>query len=73
MAEVGRIEALATLQRLRGELLALVEQMTLDQLEHHGLGGGDWSVKELLGHLESWEEHVLGALEAWSHQQTAPI
>lgn len=73
MAEVGRIEALATLQRLRGELLALVEQMTLDQLERHGLGGGDWSVKELLGHLESWEEHVLGALQAWSRQQTAPI
>lgn len=73
MPEVGRMEALATLQRLRAELLQLVDQMSLDQIERHGLGGGDWSVKELLGHLESWEEHVLGALDAWSRQQTAPI
>jgi hypothetical protein len=54
-------------------LLGLVGQMTLEQIEHHGLGGGDWSVKELLGHVESWEEHVLGALDAWSRQQQAPI
>lgn len=30
-----------------------------------GLGGGDWSPKDLLGHLESWQEYALEALDAW--------
>lgn len=30
-----------------------------------GLGGGEWSPKDLVGHLESWEEYALEALDAW--------
>ena len=30
-----------------------------------GLGGGDWSPKDLIGHLESWQEYALEALDAW--------
>ena len=30
-----------------------------------GLGGGEWSPKDLLGHLESWQEYALEALDAW--------
>jgi Mycothiol maleylpyruvate isomerase N-terminal domain len=37
------------------------------------MGGGDWSVKDLLGHLTSWDEHALGALAAWRRGQPAPI
>ncbi len=29
--------------------------------------------EDLIGHLESWEEHALRALEAWSHGNPAPI
>lgn len=29
------------------------------------LGGGEWSPKDLLGHLESWQEYALEALDAW--------
>ncbi|MDH4112080.1 MAG: ClbS/DfsB family four-helix bundle protein [Actinomycetota bacterium] len=31
-----------------------------------GLGGGDWSPKDLLGHLESWQGYALEALDAWA-------
>jgi hypothetical protein len=67
------MEAIAVLLRERAETLSLVERLPAAKLTQRGLGGGDWSVVELLGHLESWEEHVLGALDAWSRQQTAPV
>lgn len=38
-----------------------------------GLGGGTWSPADLLGHLESWEEHALAALDAWAKGEPAPI
>jgi uncharacterized protein (TIGR03083 family) len=37
------------------------------------IGGGDWSAKDLLGHLTSWEEHALVALAAWRRGEPAPI
>ncbi len=37
------------------------------------IGGGDWSAKDLLGHLTSWEEHALEALKAWRGGEPAPI
>lgn len=37
------------------------------------IGGGDWSARDLLGHLTSWEQHALEALEAWSRGQPAPV
>ena len=38
-----------------------------------GLGGGDWSPKDLVGHLETWEQHALDALEAFERDKPAPI
>jgi hypothetical protein len=73
MPDPGRYEALAILDRLRAELLGIVDRLSPGQRTQRGLGGGDWSIVELLGHVESWEEHVLGAIDAWSKQQTAPI
>ncbi len=37
------------------------------------IGGGDWSAKDLVGHLTSWEEHALEALAAWRRGEPAPI
>ncbi len=73
MADISRIEAIATLQRQRLETLALIEQLPVEACSISGLGGGDWSPKDLLGHLESWEQHVLNAMYAWVTGQTAPI
>jgi hypothetical protein len=37
------------------------------------IGGGDWSAKDLLGHLSSWEDHAIRALEAWARGEPAPV
>jgi hypothetical protein len=39
----------------------------------HGVGGGIWSPKDLIGHLASWEEYALDALAAWERGERAPI
>lgn len=39
----------------------------------HGIGGGTWSPKDLIGHLASWEEYALDAMAAWEHGERAPI
>ena len=61
-----RDDALATLEeghRLIGNLFALLSD---EQLARPAtLAGGDWSAKDLLGHISSWEEYALRALEEW--------
>lgn len=70
---IARAEAARVLQTDRTELLALLDRLPPRAMTTAGLGGGQWSPKDLLGHLESWEEHALGALEAWSRGARAPI
>ena len=52
------------------ELLAAIDPGAFETV---GLGGGDWSLKDLLGHLESWEQHALDAIEAWGRGEQPPI
>jgi Protein of unknown function (DUF1706) len=47
------------------EVFALYDRLPPKARTTQGLGGGDWSPKDLLGHLESWEEIALEALDAW--------
>jgi hypothetical protein len=70
---IARDEAIHILSTQRAEVLALIARLPAGAGTEPGLGGGDWSPKDLLGHLESWEEHVLAALEAWSRGKRAPI
>jgi hypothetical protein len=70
---LSREEAVRILDGGRAEVLALIDRLPLRALSRSGLGGGTWSPKDLLGHLESWEEHALRALEAWSQGKPAPI
>ena len=44
---------------------ALIGELPSRALTIRGVGGGDWSPKDLVGHLASWEEHALEALDAW--------
>jgi DinB superfamily len=67
---VTRVEAVETLRRQRVATLELVTALPLRARTKHGIGGGTWSPKDLLGHLESWERH---ALDAWSLDEPAPI
>lgn len=74
MAEtIAKAEAARVLETDRTELLSLLDRLPPRAMTTTGLGGGEWSPKDLLGHLESWEEHALGALEAWSRGARAPI
>jgi hypothetical protein len=51
-----------------------VERLRDEDFERRAtIGGGDWSAKDLLGHLTSWEEHALEALRAWRRGEPAPI
>lgn len=61
------------LRRQRRQVTALLDRLPSKALSRPGLGGGTWAPKDLIGHLESWEEHALGALDAWSRGEVAPI
>jgi hypothetical protein len=72
-APVGRQRAIEILDEQRGRTLTLIAQVPQRRRTAPGLGGGTWSMKDLLGHLESWERHALDALEAWGRNEPAPI
>ena len=67
-----RTEAIRILQRERHATLKLMERLPARAITTRGLGGGDWSPKDLIGHLESWEQHALDALDAWARGEPAP-
>jgi DinB superfamily len=68
----GRDEAIRLLRADRLRTRALLERLPRRALTTLGLGGGGWSPKDLIGHLESWEQHALDALDAWSLGRVAP-
>ncbi len=68
-----REEAAAVLELARDEVLAMIDALPRRAVTLHGLGGGEWSPKDLLGHLASWEEYGLDALAAWERGEPAPI
>ncbi|HEU0073439.1 MAG TPA: DinB family protein [Dehalococcoidia bacterium] len=66
-------EAVDVLKRGHDDVAQLVASLAETAALRPGLGGGEWSVRDLLGHLTSWEEYALSALDAWSAGMTAPI
>jgi hypothetical protein len=67
-----RTEAIGILERERRATLELIDRLPARAITTRGLGGGDWSPKDLIGHLESWEQHALDALDAWARGESAP-
>lgn len=60
----SRQDAIETLRDARARLTALIDGLSDMQLQTSAtLGGGSWSIKDLLGHLASWEERALHWLE----------
>ena len=70
---VPRREAIRLLQADRHAIGSALARLSTRQLATRGVGGGTWSPKDLVGHLESWEEHALAALDAWARGDGAPI
>lgn len=60
----SRKDAIKTLRDARARLTPLIDGLSDTQLQTSAtLGGGSWSIKDLLGHLASWEERALHRLE----------
>jgi hypothetical protein len=68
-----RREAVGILRDGRTRTLDLLGRLPSPAWTTPGLGGGEWSPKDLLGHLASWEEFALDALHAWEAGAAAPI
>ena len=69
----SKTDAIAALQRGDRALTRLLDGLPPRVLTRTGIGGGEWSPVDLVGHLESWERHALGALAAWARRELAPI
>jgi hypothetical protein len=69
----SRTEAIEMLRADRTRTDALLAGLAPADMERTGLGGGDWTPKDLVGHLETWEQHALDALAAWDRGEVAPI
>lgn len=55
------------------EAFALYDRLPPRARTTPGLGGGEWSPKDLIGHLESWQEYALEALHAWDEDHGPAI
>ena len=72
--DLSQARALRTLEEEHESVRELVEQLRDEDFERSAtIGGGDWSAKDLVGHLTSWEKHARGALAAWRRGEPAPI
>jgi hypothetical protein len=70
----SRSRALRTLEEEHESVRELAERLRDEDFERPAtIGGGDWSPKDLLGHLTSWEEHALDALNAWRRGEPSPV
>lgn len=68
-----RRQAVALLERGRTGTEALLGRVPREHLSTTGLGGGEWAPRDLIGHLASWEEFALEAVDAWEHGERAEI
>jgi DinB superfamily len=71
--EETRLQAIAILEQGQAAVRDLIDRLPASARTRPGIGGGDWSAKDLIGHLASWEEHALAALQAWAQDVGAPI
>jgi DinB superfamily len=68
-----RQAAIEVLERGHASIRRLLKAIPDHWMARPGVGDGDWSPKDLVGHLTSWEERVLEALAAWERGERAPI
>jgi hypothetical protein len=68
-----REEAIDVLDRGHATIRRLIRQIPAHWMNRPGVGDGPWTPKDLLGHLCSWEEKVLEAMQAWEAGERAPI
>jgi hypothetical protein len=71
---LSQAEALAVLQEGQSQLQELLGSLSDDDLVRPAtIGGGDWSAKDLIGHIAFWEEIAVVTLEAWLRGEKPPL
>ncbi|GEM_PF-652706 len=66
MARLTREEAIAIFEAERSELDTLFARLSDAEMTLRAtIGGGDWSAKDLMGHIAFWEELAAQALADW--------
>ena len=68
-----RLDAILLVREDRAHTKELLDRLSPDAFVTTGLGGGTWSPKDLVGHLETWEQFALEAIEAIDRGEPAPI
>ena len=69
----SQAQATAELERLDRQYQDLLTSLAGADWERPGtIGGGDWSLRDLVGHIMSWEELALGAISAAEAGGPAP-
>lgn len=64
--DVTSTQAIELLEDGHLRVAELVARLGADDLVRRGtIGGGEWSAKDLVAHLSSWEEIALRTLEDW--------
>ncbi len=67
-------EAAETIARGHRDVRSLLAGITVEELEEPAtIGGGEWSAKDLVGHLTTWEEIALSAIEEWRRGERPAI
>ncbi len=61
-----RRRAVTILEDGHAAVRMLYERLPARARSTPGLGGGAWSPKDLIGHLETWEGFAIAALDAWA-------
>jgi hypothetical protein len=69
----SRLQALRLLAEQRAEIEELLGRLRPRDRTRPGLGGGAWSPKDLVSHLELWERFALDSVAAWERGQRSPI
>jgi hypothetical protein len=71
---LSRQEALAVLDDGQAQLEALFDRLAPNDLIRPAtIGGGDWSAKDLMGHIALCEEIALVTIDAWLQGRRPPI
>lgn len=68
-----RHEAIDILEKGHGHVRRQLKRIPDHWMARPGIGGGEWTPKDLIGHLCLWEEKVLEAIAAWNAGERAPI
>ncbi len=70
---LSRDDALALLADGCAKLSALFEKVSEEDFARAGTIGGDWSAKDLMGHIIFWEENALTALREFRSGQDSSL